>query len=133
MFQLSETEWNYLQSQFATSKRRTLPFVFTEQGVSMLSAVLNSDIAIDTSIQIINAFIQMRKVTGSHHQLLHLSQDFAKHKLETNQKFEHVFKALETPELMNKQGVFFDGQTYDAYAFVNKLIKKAKKSIVVIT
>lgn len=106
MFQLSETEWNYLQSQFATSKRRTLPFVFTEQGVSMLSAVLNSDIAIDTSIQIIKAFIQMRKIIGSHHQLLHLSQDFAKYKLETNQKFEHVFKALETPELMNKQGVF---------------------------
>jgi hypothetical protein len=145
MFQLSESEWDYLQSeittankttnlqsQIATAKRRTMPFVFTEQGVSMLSGVLNSDIAIDTSIQIINAFIQMRKIIGNHHQLLHLPEDFAKHKLETNQKFEKVFQALETPELVNKQGIFFDGQTYDAYDFVTKLIKKAKKSIVVI-
>ncbi len=145
MFQLSENEWEYLQSQFATAdnadflrsqiataKRRTLPFAFTEQGVSMLSAVLNSDIAIDISIQIMNAFVQMRKTIGNHQQLLQLSEDFTKLKIETNQKFEQVFKALEAPDLVKNQGVFFDGQTYDAYDFVNKLIKRAKTSIVVI-
>jgi ORF6N domain-containing protein len=145
MFQISDAEWvelqsqiataekiKGLQSQIATAKRRTLPFVFTEQGVSMLSAVLNSDIAIEISIQIMNAFVQMRKTIGNHQQLLELSNNFNQHKLETNQKFEQVFKALEAPEIQNKQGVFFNGQTYDAYAFVNKLIKKAKQSIVII-
>lgn len=132
MFQLTENEWELLRSQFATAKRRTLPYVFTEQGVSMLSAVLNSDIAIEISIQIMQAFVEMRKIIGNHQQLLQLSEQFIQHKLETNQKFEKVFKALEAPDRINKQGVFFDGQTYDAYDFVNKLISKAKKSIVVI-
>lgn len=145
MFKLSELEWktlqsqiatakktNALQSQIATSKRRTLPYAFTEQGVSMLSAVLNSDIAVTISIQIMNAFVQMRKTIGNHQQLLQLSDDFIAHKLETDQKFEQVFKALEAPEIKNKQGVFFDVQTYDAYDFVNELIKKAKQSIILI-
>lgn len=62
MFQLSIKEWESLQSQFATAKRRTLPYAFTEQGVSMLSAVLNSDYAIQVSIQIMQAFMNMRKL-----------------------------------------------------------------------
>ncbi len=75
MFQLSDSEWNLFQlqiattepennlrSQIATTKRRTLPFVFTEQGVAMLSAVLNSEIAITVSIQEIDAFVKMRSV-----------------------------------------------------------------------
>lgn len=145
MFQLSDVEWDDLQSQIATAeetinlrsqiataKRRSLPYVFTEQGVSMLSAVLNTDIAIEVSIQIMNAFVQMRKTIGNHQQLLQLSSDFTKHKLETDEKFQQVFKALQGPEIEKKQGIFFDGQTYDAYDFVNKLIKKAKKSIDVI-
>ena len=73
----------------------------------------------------------MRKTIGNHQQLLQLSKDFTRHKIETNEKFEQVFKALEAPEIQ-KQGVFFDGQTYDAYDFVNGLIKKAEKSIIVI-
>lgn len=145
MFQLTKEEWSALQSQIATAeeksdlqsqnattKRRTIPYVFTEQGVSMLSAVLNSDIAIQVSIQIMNAFVEMRKAIGQNTTLLELSHHFNQHKLATNHKFEAVFKALEAPEIKNKQGVFFDGQTYDAYDFVNGLIKKAKTSILVI-
>lgn len=144
-FQLSEGEWEIMRSQFATAskdtklrsqsvtaKRRTIPYVFTEQGVSMLSAVLTSDIAINVSIQIMNAFVQMRKTIGNHQQLLQLSSDFVAHKLVTNEKFEQVFKALEAPALNNKQGVFFDGQTYDAYQFMSDLIKKATTSIALI-
>lgn len=98
MFQLSDVEWDDLQSQIATAeetinlrsqiataKRRSLPYVFTEQGVSMLSAVLNTDIAIEVSIQIMNAFVQMRKTIGNHQQLLQLSSDFTKHKLDTDE------------------------------------------------
>ncbi len=132
MFQLTENEWTVLRSQFATAKRRTLPYVFTEQGVSMLSAVLNSNIAIEISIQIMQTFVLLRKTIGNHQQLLHLSEQFIQHKIETNQKFEQVFNALEAPDRINKQGVFFDGQTYDAYDFVNQLIKKAKNNIVII-
>jgi hypothetical protein len=75
MFQLTATEWKHLQSQIATTeneiglqsqiataKRRTLPYIFTEQGVAMLSAVLNSDLAIIVSVQIIDAFVSMRKL-----------------------------------------------------------------------
>ena len=145
MFQLSESEWenlqsqiataekpNNLQSQIATAKRRALPYVFTEQGVAMLASVLRSEIAVNVSIAIMTAFVEMRKSIGNHQQLLKLSDDFVAHKLKTNQNFEQIFKALEAPELKNNQGVFFDGQTYDAYDFVNKLIKKANQSIVVI-
>lgn len=145
MFQVSENEWKNLQSQIAiaemgeglqsqnaTAKRRTLPYAFTEQGVSMLSAVLNSKAAVGVSIQIMNAFVQMRKTIGNNLSLLQLSQYFKQHKLETDTKFEQVFKALEAPEIEYKQGIFFDGQTYDAYNFVNSLIKKAKKQIILI-
>ena len=132
MFQLSQTEWKNLQSQIATAKRRALPYVFTEQGVAMLASVLRSEIAVNVSIAIMTAFVEMRKSIGNHQQLLKLSDDFVAHKLKTNQNFEQIFKALEAPELKNNQGVFFDGQTYDAYDFVNKLIKKANQSIVVI-
>ena len=135
-FQLTKTELEDLKSQFATSSshggRRTVPYVFTEQGVAMLSAVLRSETAVKVSINIMNAFVQMRKTLGSHQQLLQLSHDFQNYQLETNQKFEQVFKALEAPEIKNKQGVFFNGQTYDAYQFINDLIKKAKKSIYLI-
>jgi len=85
MFQLSDVEWDDLQSQIATAKRRSLPYVFTEQGVSILSAVLNTDMAIEVSIQIMNAFVQMRKTIGNHQQLLQLSSDFTKHKLDTDE------------------------------------------------
>jgi len=65
MFQLTEGEWENLRSQFVISSynhggRRYLPYVFTEQGVSMLSSVINSDKAIDVNIQIMRAFIQLR-------------------------------------------------------------------------
>ena len=108
------------------------PSVFTEQGVAMLSAVLRSPVAIQVSTAIINAFVQMRKTIGNYQHLLQLSTELQQHKLETKDNFEKVFKALETPELSPKQGVFFDGQIYDAYDFINQLVRKAKQSIVVI-
>jgi hypothetical protein len=135
-FQLSENENIELVAncdRFENLKHSSVnPYAFTEQGVSMLSAVLRSETAVKVSIAIINAFVQMRKTIGNHQQLLQLSSDFTKHKLDTDEKFQQVFKALQGPEIEKKQGIFFDGQTYDAYNFVNKLIKQAKKSIVII-
>ena len=106
MFQLSEIEWENLQSQFATAKRRALPYVFTEQGVAMLASVLRSEIAVNVSIAIMTAFVEMRKSIGNHQQLLNLSDDFVAHKLKTNQNSEQIFKDLEAPEVKNNQGFF---------------------------
>lgn len=142
MFQLSDSEWNLLQlqiatnepennlrSQIATTKRRTLPFVFTEQGVAMLSAVLNSEIAITVSIQVIDAFVKMRNVFNQNTLINYRLDKIMLEQLENNQKFEQIFKALERNTIPN-QGVFFDGQVFDAYELASKIIRSAKESIV---
>jgi hypothetical protein len=100
------------------------PYAFTEQGVAMLSAVLRSDIAINVSIQIINAFVEMRRVIASHSGLLQRVVGIERKLIESDLKFESLFKALEQHQLPD-QGVFFDGQLFDAYVFINDLIKSA--------
>jgi ORF6N domain len=145
MFQLTTLEWDNLQSQIATTdisddlrsqiattKRRSLPYVFTEQGVAMLSAVLNSDIAIEVSIQIMDTFVVLRQIFLEK-SLINLRFDKIELKqLETEQKFEQVFKALESKNNIPNQGVFFDGQVFDAYELASKIIRSAQKSIVLI-
>lgn len=110
----------------------TNPFAFTEQGVAMLSAVLRSDVAVKVSIQIINAFVEMRKLIANHSGLLQRMDGIERKQLETDQKFEKVFKALESKDLIPTQGVFFDGQVFDAYELASKIIRSAKKNIVLI-
>ena len=108
------------------------PFVFTEQGVAMLSAVLRSDIAVNVSIQIINAFVEMRKVLNNSIGLLQRMEGIERKLIESDQKFEMVFKALEQKTNLPTQGIFFEGQLFDAYVFANDLIKSAKSSITLI-
>jgi hypothetical protein len=111
------------------------PYAFTEQGVAMLSAVLRSDTAIQTSIQIINAFVAMRRFIGGSGNLLHRMENLEhrqiSHEIRTDQRFEQVFEALEQ-RLPPTQGVFFDGQLFDAYRFINDLLRQARRSIVLI-
>ncbi len=145
MFQLTEAEWKNLQSQFATAnnkvvlqsqsattKRRTIPFVFTEQGVAMLSAVLNSDTAIMVSIQVMNAFVKMRELLSDNSLINHRLNKIEQKQLVTDQQFEKVFKALERKDVIPNQGVFFEGQVFDAYELASKIIRSATKSIVLI-
>lgn len=136
MFQLSEKEWADLKYQFGTSRehggRRTQPFVFTEQGVSMLSAVLNTDIAIKVSIQIMQAFIAMRNFLVNNASVFQRLDQLELKQLKTDEKLEQIFKALESGKPEPTQGVFFDGQIFDAYAFFSSLIKKAQKEIILI-
>ncbi|MCB9426042.1 MAG: ORF6N domain-containing protein [Flavobacteriales bacterium] len=145
MFQLTNEEWDTLQSQIATAeqqqnlqsqiattKRRTLPYVFTEQGVAMLSAVLNSDVAVLMSVQIMEAFVKMRQLLQTN-ALIQLRLDkLEQNQLLTNQKVEQVFKALESKQELPTQGVFFDGQVFDAYELASKIIRSAKKNIILI-
>ncbi|MDA3940573.1 MAG: ORF6N domain-containing protein [Spirochaetia bacterium] len=141
MFQLTDKEWTNLKYQSGTSSfehggRRTFPFVFTEQGVAMLSAVLKSEIAVKVSIQIINAFISMRKFINTNAQIFHrvdiLEKNQLEYKAETNDKFNQIFDAIESKAVISKQGVFFDGQIFDAYKFVSDLIRSARKSIILV-
>lgn len=135
-FQLSSTEKNELVAicdRFKMLKHSsTNPYAFTEQGVAMLSAVLRSDMAIKVSIQIINAFVEMRKLFANHSGLLQRIEGMERKQLETDLKFEKVFKALESRDTIPTQGVFFDGQVFDAYQLASRIIRSAKKSIVLI-
>jgi phage regulator Rha-like protein len=138
-FQLTEVELNNvnLKSQFVTSSsehggRRTLPYAYTEQGVAMLSAVLHSETAVKVSIRIIQAFVEMRKMVLGNATLFQRLDRMELKQLETDQKFEQVFKALESRNPIPEKGIFFDGQVFDAWTFISDLIRSAKISLVLI-
>jgi len=137
MFQLAKNELDNWKSQFATSNKefiglRKMPYVFTEQGVSMLSAVIKSKVAIETSIMIINSFVQMRKFISNNALIFDKFEQIGQKILKHDEKFDKIFKAIESKDIKPKQGIFFDGQIFDAYIFINDIIKSAKKSIILI-
>ncbi len=127
MFQLSEVEMENLRSQFVTSSsnyggRRYNPFVFTEQGVAMLSSVLRSKTAIKISIQIMQAFVQMRKFIANNAEIFRRLDNVEKKQFETDEKFDKIFKALENKDNKPVQGIFFDGQVFDADNYVDDTV-----------
>jgi len=135
-FQLSEEEKNELVTncdRFESLKHSTaLPHVFTEQGVSMLSAVLRSDTAIKVSIQIMDAFVGMRKFISNNAAIFQRLDSIEQKQYLTDTKLDKVFEAIEAKDIKPEQGIFYDGEIFDAYVFVADLIKSAKKSIVLI-
>lgn len=145
-FQLSENEYyEYSRSQIVTLNDQSektkikrgqnlkyLPYAFTEQGVAMLSAVLRSETAVIVSIQIMNVFVEMRKLVLANAGLFQRLDKIEMKQLETDQKLEQVFNALECREKVPDKGIFFDGQIFDAYVFVAELIKNAKTEIILI-
>jgi hypothetical protein len=135
MFKLSKEEWENLISQNATSNehggRRKTPFVFTEQGVAGLSGVLKSEQASQVHVTIMRAFVSMRKLIASQIGLIQRIDGLERKQLETDNKFENVFKALEQNTIPS-QGIFFDGQIYDTYELMSKIIRSAKKEIILI-
>jgi hypothetical protein len=137
MFQLTKKEITNLMTQNATSSsswggRRKLPYAFTEQGIATLSGILNSDKAIGVNINIMRAFVSMRKYLASHGQIFQRLDHVEKKQFEHENKFDRVFNAIESKDIRTKQGIFYDGQIFDAYNFVSKLIKSANKSIILI-
>jgi hypothetical protein len=112
--------------------RRSLPFVFTEQGVAMLSGVLRSETAINVSIQIINAFVTMRRFLASNALLFQRVDKTERKLLEHDNKFEQVFNLIQDKGLKPEKGIFFDGQIFDSYKFVSDLVRSANKSIVLV-
>ena len=112
--------------------RKYLPYAFTEQGVTMLSAVLRSDVAVETSIRIIDAFVAMRRFILSNAQIFQRLDSLELKQLETDKRMENVLNAIESKEILPKQGIFFDGQIFDAYKFISDLFRSAEESIVII-
>jgi len=139
-FQLTDIEKNELVAncdRFKKLKHSSInPYAFTEQGVAMLSAVLHSDIAIKISVKIMQAFAQMRNFILKNADIFKRIETIEKrqiiHQNEIDQRFEQIFKALEDKSIKPKQGIFFDGQIFDAYTFVSDLIRSAKHSILLI-
>jgi hypothetical protein len=147
-FQLTGMEFKKLKSQFVMSRenkilksqiatsswggRRTMPYAFTEQGVAMLSAVLKSDTAVEMSVKIINAFVAMRRFLLSNALIFQRLDTIEFKQLETDKKMETVLNAIESRDIQPKQGIFFEGQVFDAYKFVSDLFRSAEISIVII-
>ena len=132
MFQLTKEEYDNLKFQFETAKKnnmsRTLPFVFTEQGVAMLATVLRTNVAEEVSIRIMDAFVAMRKYIGSNL----IEQKYINHLvLEHEDKIkllENSFEKLET----KKNEIYFNGQIYDAYSKILDILSVAKEEIIII-
>lgn len=133
-FQLTVEEYEVLRCQFGTSKinadetsdnrggRRYLPYVFTEQGISMLASVLHSEVAINVSISIMRAFVEMRHFISNNALLFERISTVELRQLEyqkqTDEKLEQIFEYISEHEESN-QKVFFDGQIFDAVNSLN--------------
>lgn len=151
-FRLNENEIENLKSQFVTSSlekrwsqfvtasekdkyrnKKYLPYVFTEQGIAMLSGLLRNEIAVKVSINIMNAFVEMRKFISANGQVFERLTNVEYKLLEHDKKFDDVFNELQKDEKSEfKQKIFFEGQIYDAYYLLIDIIKQAKEEILII-
>lgn len=136
MFQLTHEEFENWKSQFATSNSiimgaRKRPFAFTESGIAMLSSVLRSPTAVEVNVRIMRAFVAMRHFLASNAQVFERLSNIEYHQIETDKRIDEVFKRLDA-NTQPQQGIFFDGQVFDAYQFVSDLVRKAKKTIALI-
>jgi hypothetical protein len=136
MFRLTISEVNRMVSQNAIPSKQQLggylPYAFTEQGVANLATVLTNAKAVQVNIQIMRAFVAMRKFIASHAQVFQRLDVIEKKQIEYDQKFEKVFDAIQSKDILQKKGIFFNGQIFDAYTFVSDIIRSANISIVLI-
>ena len=131
-----------LMSQFATSSWggiRKAPYVFTEHGVTMLASVLKSETAVKASIQIVKAFVSMRHFVQSNSQIFAELKSIRQHQIETDvhlnesdKRIDQLFTLMDKYNVKDTQGIFFQGQIFDAYAKFESFIQTAKKEIVLI-
>ncbi|MFA6888557.1 MAG: ORF6N domain-containing protein [Candidatus Woesearchaeota archaeon] len=141
MFQLSKEEIKNWKSQIVITNKENMglrrkPYAFTEHGVANLASILTSDKAIEVNVQIMRAFISMRQFILKNAELFNRLDYIEKQQLtfeiKTENNFEKVFTAIEDKSFQKKQGIFFNGQIFDAYTFVSDIIRSAEKSIILI-
>ena len=142
MFQLTKEEFENWKSQLATSNSikmgaRKRPYAFTRNGIAMLSSVLRSQTAVDVNISIMRAFTATQQFFAANAQMFqrievieHNQLALAARQQDTDKKVEQIFNRLDDRSKTPTQGIFYDGQIFDAYTFVSDLIRSAKKSIV---
>lgn len=138
MFQLTKEEWGSLKCQIGISNarggdRRSLPYVFTEQGVSQLSAVLHSDLAEEISVRIIRAFVAMRRFLTANANLFQRVDALEHRQIATEKRLDVVLDKIEalSPPVSTEE-LFATGCVWDAYTFLCDLVRKAEKRIVLI-
>ncbi len=149
-FKITENEIKILEAQFIAKNgmnssqnvmssrnlnknrgKTYLPYLFTEQGIAMLSAVIKNDVAIKVSINIINAFIEMRKFLNNNGQVFERLTTLEYKQIENERNFDKVFNMLQQEENI-KQKIFFQGQIWDSYSLIIDIIKKANNKITII-
>lgn len=133
-----------LKSQIAISSSdkmglRKRPFAFTEHGVTMLASVLKSEIAVKASIQIVKAFVSMRHFVQSNSQIFAELKSIREHQLDTDihlkesdKRIDQLFTLMDKYNINDTQGIFFQGQIFDAYAKFESFIQSAQKEIILI-
>ena len=155
MFQLTHEEWNVLRSQFAAtktpeyqtiallrsqfattkdlSKIRTLPYVFTRNGIGMLSSVLGSETAVAMNIRIMRAFTASHQIMESNTVLFKRVFHLEQHQQETDEKINYLIAKMDdiSPKLLTEQ-IFATGCIWDAWTYVSDLVRSAKQRIVLI-
>ena len=136
-FRLTEDEYKSLRCKNFTLKagrgehRKYLPYVFTEHGITMLSGILKSEVAVKASIKIVNTFISMRKFINENKDIFRKINNIEIKMLEHDSKIDELFDALE-PKKIESQKIFFNGEIYDAYSLIIELIKDATQRIIII-
>ena len=132
MFKLTEEEYNNLRFQIETTNNmsRTLPYVFTEQGVAMLATILRTEVAEEVSIRIMDAFVAMRHYIGnSEYRLSNIETKIIEHDEEIK-LLQASFQKFEEKKVISE--IYFNGQIFDAYSKIYEILNKAKKEIVII-
>lgn len=136
IFEINNVEADLLVSQNVIPNKShlggALPFAFTEQGVAMLASVLKTKTAVDISIRLIRTFVALRKINNQYSVLFNRIEFVEKKQIEADNHFNKIFSALEKRDTIPDQGIFFNGQIFDAYKFVADIIKSATTSIILI-
>ncbi|NOQ26929.1 MAG: ORF6N domain-containing protein [Bacteroidales bacterium] len=136
MFELSNDDVDELVSQSVIPSKSYFgganPLAFTEQGVSMLASVVRTPIAVDISLQLIRAFVEMRRFISTNAGIFQRLDKVEQKLIQSDENFNKLFNALEHKSIKPNQDIFFKGQIYDAYSFVSDLIRTAKTSIILI-
>ena len=143
MFQITKEEC--LRSQIVTLNKgrgqnlKYMPYAFTENGIAMLSGVLKSSAAVEMNIRIMRTFTDMRRLVSHNYQLLqrielveHQQIEIAQHQTVSDRKMDEIFALINAKSVTPKEGIFYDGQIFDAYAFASELIKSARQRIVLV-
>ena len=136
MFALNKAEKDELVAncdRFNTLKHSTvMPNAFTEQGVAMLSSVLKSQTAVDVNIKIMRAFVAMRKFLLNNAQIFQRLDSLEMHRIESDKRIDELFDRMDRYAIDDTQGIFFQGQIFDAYAKFESFIAQARQSIILI-